>query len=96
MVLCVMQSAAVSDAEESKDSSSRNLYAAHIVRQGLNKEGWKLVVTGASMTVFVVSKQLLLLMSTISRSVCRLSVARALFTANCAFNSQALCREAWP
>lgn len=50
-----MQSAAVSDPEESKDSSTRNLYAAHIVRQGLNKEGWKLVVTGAALTVFVVS-----------------------------------------
>ena len=65
-----MQSAAVSDPEESKDSSTRNLYAAHIVRRGLNKEGWKLVVTGASITVFEVSIQLLCLMFSISHSQC--------------------------
>ena len=58
-MLSVSQTAAASDSEESKDSSTRNLYAAHIVRQGLNKEGWKLVVTGASLTVFVVSIPLL-------------------------------------
>ena len=63
--LSIMQSAAVSDPEESKDSSTRNLYAAHIVRQGLNKEGWKLVVTGASTTVFMVSIRMLHLPSAV-------------------------------
>lgn len=33
------------------DNSTRSLYAAHIVKQGLNKEGWKLVITGATPTV---------------------------------------------
>ena len=47
----MMQIEGMADPEESKDSSSRNLYAAHIVRQGLNKEGWKLVVTGAAITI---------------------------------------------
>lgn len=49
-----MQGAGLPDPEESKDSSSRNLYAAHIVRQGLNKEGWKLVITGAAITIVLV------------------------------------------
>lgn len=49
--LLMMQIEGMADPEESKDSSSRNLYAAHIVRQGLNKEGWKLVVTGAAITI---------------------------------------------
>ena len=34
-------------AEKSKDSATRNEYAADIVKRGLNKEGWKLVITGA-------------------------------------------------
>lgn len=43
-----MQSKGLEEAEESKKSGTvRDLYAAHIVRQGLNKEGWKLVITGA-------------------------------------------------
>ncbi len=36
------------DAEQSKDSATRNDYAADIIRRGLNKEGWKLVITGES------------------------------------------------
>lgn len=35
-------------AEQSKDSATRNDYAADIIRRGLNKEGWKLVITGES------------------------------------------------
>ncbi len=33
-------------AEQSKDSATRNDYAADIIKRGLNKEGWKLVITG--------------------------------------------------
>ncbi|DBA94053.1 TPA: hypothetical protein ACH3X1_001702 [Trebouxia sp. C0004] len=33
-------------AEQSKDSAMRNDYAADIIKRGLNKEGWKLVITG--------------------------------------------------
>lgn len=29
-----------------QDSETRERYAAEIVRRGLNKEGWKLVITG--------------------------------------------------
>lgn len=32
--------------EESKDSATRNEYASEIIMRGLNKEGWKLVITG--------------------------------------------------
>lgn len=32
--------------DRSKDSATRNDYAADIIRRGLNKEGWKLVITG--------------------------------------------------
>ncbi|KAL0048262.1 hypothetical protein WJX82_011336 [Trebouxia sp. C0006] len=36
-------------AEQSKDSATRNDYAADIIKRGLNKEGWKLVITGHSL-----------------------------------------------
>lgn len=51
--LFLVQSQGLTEVEESKSSSVRDLYAAHIVRQGLNKEGWKLVVTGAATAGFV-------------------------------------------
>lgn len=51
--LSLMQGIDVQEAEESGDSSAGNQYAAHIVRQGLSKEGWKLVITGAAMLLVV-------------------------------------------
>lgn len=92
-----MQSATGSDVEENKDSSTRNLYAAHIVRKGLNKAGWKLVVTGASMTVFVAPMPLLRLGFIIKHhSECCASVAWAQLKASCYFNYQVLCRRPSP
>ena len=46
-----MQSPEATELEESKDNGGDNAYAAHVVRHGLDKEDWKLVVTGAAMIV---------------------------------------------
>lgn len=41
--ISLLQSSLVTELEESQ---SKNYYAAHVFRQGLDKEDWKLVVTG--------------------------------------------------
>ncbi len=43
------------DVEQSKESKTRNDYAADIIMRGLNKEGWKLVITGMLFFSFIFS-----------------------------------------